>query len=326
MEIDGINIDLDFIEDKTLSFNLWMPMLSELEELAAHWLSPRRPDLKSGNGNATRRSPAAVVPTPAPWEERLGNALELITVKTLEATTQLWESPVEVDKREAPRQHRKKRVLALHPKRLEGRTDSDTFFSSIKSIRGFACIQIFFICLSKFIFVRGIRKESESHGAYQDMVREVGAPNILLTDNAQTQVGKKWRKMSQDNVTRQVKTVPHNQNQNQVECKIQDVKRRTIITLRYAMAPLVFWCYCMYFIVNCQNGSAQKELGYRSEGARVSDSHGEDVRPDSRHIHVQVSFLGADLVFRTNGDISEQQLPTWETCWYRLGTWQCVYL
>ena len=30
------------------------------------------------------------------------------------------------------------------------------------------------------------------------------------------------------------------------------------------MAPLVFWCYCMYFIIDCLNHSAQKELGYRT--------------------------------------------------------------
>jgi hypothetical protein len=149
LETDGIAVDLDFVDDKTLSFNLRTPKQEELDELEVHWLSPRRPDLKSGSGNSlARRSPAAVVPSPAPWEERLGNSPEMITVKTLEATTQLCESPVEMDKREtAPRQRRKKRVLALHPRRLEGRTDSDAFFSSVKSTRGNACIQIFFMVL-----------------------------------------------------------------------------------------------------------------------------------------------------------------------------------
>jgi hypothetical protein len=109
-----------------------------------------------------------------------------------------------------------------------------------------------------------MRKESESHGAYQDLVRDVGAPNLILTDNAQTEIGKKWTKTSRDNATRQIKTAPHNQNQNNAERKIQDVKHRTIMTLRYAAAPLVFWCYCMHFIVDCLNHSAQKELGYRT--------------------------------------------------------------
>jgi hypothetical protein len=64
----------------------------------------------------------------------LGNSPELIAVKTLEAAMQLRESPVEMDKRETPRQHRKKHVLALHAKRIEGQTDLDAFFSSVDSI------------------------------------------------------------------------------------------------------------------------------------------------------------------------------------------------
>jgi hypothetical protein len=158
LEVDGIHVDLDFVDNKTLLFKLQiMPTASELEELKVHWLSPRRLGLKSKNGNAMRCSPAAVVPTQAPWKERLGNPPEEITKKTLQAMTHLCESPVEMDKREAPRQHRKKRVQAFHPKRIEGRTDSDTFFLSIKSVRGYACIQIFFVCLHKFTFVRGMR-------------------------------------------------------------------------------------------------------------------------------------------------------------------------
>ena len=149
----------------------------------------------------------------------------MITVKTSAATIQLCGLPVEMDKREAPRQHRMKRVLALHPKRIEGRTDSDTFFSFIKSVRGYTCIQIFFACAAKLVFAQYMRKEMESHEAYQDLIREVGAPNLLLTRNAQTETGKKRTKTSRDNATRQVKTFPHNQD---------------ILTLHYSMAPLVF--------------------------------------------------------------------------------------
>ena len=152
-------------------------------------------------------------------------------------------------------------------------------------------IQIFFVCAAKFIFARCMRKEIEWHGAYQDLIREVGAPNLLLTDNAQTETGKKWTKTSRDNATRQVKTVPHNQNQNNVERKIQDVKRRTILTLvRYALAPLVFWCYCMYFIIDCLNHSAQKELEYRTAMEKM---------------------LG-----HTTPDISMFRFPFWCPVWY----------
>jgi hypothetical protein len=71
----------------------------------------------------------------------------MIMVKTLAVTTQLCESLVGMDKREAPRQHRKQRVQALHPKRIEGRMDLDTFFSSIRSVRNYVCVQIFYYVL-----------------------------------------------------------------------------------------------------------------------------------------------------------------------------------
>ena len=61
LEVDGIEIQLDFVDNKTLSFKLRAPTATELEELQVHWLSPRRPDLKSGNGSAIRRQPAAII-------------------------------------------------------------------------------------------------------------------------------------------------------------------------------------------------------------------------------------------------------------------------
>ena len=100
----------------------------------------------------------------------MGNSPEMIMVKTLEVTTQMCESPVKMDKRESPRQHRKQRVQALHPKRIKSRTDSDTFVASIKSVRNDACVQIYYSVLHRYIVVRGMRKESELHGAYQHLV------------------------------------------------------------------------------------------------------------------------------------------------------------
>ena len=50
LEVDGIDIELDFVDNKTLPFKLRTPTATELEELQVHWLSPRTPDLKSGTG------------------------------------------------------------------------------------------------------------------------------------------------------------------------------------------------------------------------------------------------------------------------------------
>ena len=87
-----------------------------------------------------------------------------------------------------------------------------------------------------------MRKESHSHYAYQDFIREKVAPVTLLTENSRTQTGKKWTETNRRNMTRQRHIALHNQNQNESEIFIVTVKRRTVLTMRYANAPLVFWC------------------------------------------------------------------------------------
>ena len=288
LEINGIEIKLDFVDEKTLSFNLRKPTEEELADLQINWLTNNDPEDRK-KLVTTRRSPGGIVPIPRPWDERLGNAPEHVTVKTLEATTQLCSAPVEMENRENPRQHRMKRIHPMHPTRIPGRTDSDTFFASVKSVQGFKCVQIFYTLVAKFIFVMGMRKESHSHNAYQDFIREVGAPATLLTDNSRTQTGKKWTETSRRNVTRQRHISPHNQNQNESERIIGTVKRRTVLTMRYANAPLVFWCYCMYFIVACLNHTAQKKLGYRTS---------------------------MEKMFGHTPDISMFRFSFWEPVWY----------
>jgi hypothetical protein len=198
LEVDGFHIPLDFVDDKTLSLQLRQPAPEELEKLEILWLTPRKLTANSNIHCTARRAPGGIVPVPAPWEERLGYAPELITVKTLKGTRQLCSSPVEMDQRENPRQHRKTRIQALHPRRITGRTGSDTFFSSVESVRKYMSVQIFFCVLKKFLYVKGTRRELHSHGMYQEFVRDVGAPNKLLRDNSQTQTGKKWTKTSRE--------------------------------------------------------------------------------------------------------------------------------
>jgi hypothetical protein len=172
-----------------------------------------------------------------------------------------------MENRETPRQHRKKRrLITLHPNRVDDRTDSDMFLSSIKSIRNYllCVVQLLIHIPSQFLFALCMFRETHSHGAYQDFVCEVGAPNILLTDSSQTQSGTLWTKASWENITKQIHSVPHNQNQNQVELKFQDIISWTILSLRLAKAPLTFWCYCMMWVIDCLNHSAHKGLNWRT--------------------------------------------------------------
>lgn len=151
--------------------------------------------------------------------------------KTLEATTQLYAAPVESENREIPRQHRKKRLHGLHGRRLRGRTSTDTFYASLKSIRNFRAIQLFVHEPSDHIYCKLLKKESHSHIALLDFFRNFGIPNILKSDNSQTQTGRKWTDSCRQYRIKQEYSVPHNQNQNYVENKIGDVKQNRLYVI-----------------------------------------------------------------------------------------------
>ena len=91
--------------------------------------------------------------TVAEWKELLDFPSESVVEKTLLSTTQLQVKPVKSEHRNIPKQHRKKQLLMLHPRRLRERTNTDTFFSTVKSIRGYLCIQIFCHVLSDFFYL-----------------------------------------------------------------------------------------------------------------------------------------------------------------------------
>ena len=239
-----------------------------------------------------------------PLSARLANCPDAIAERTLQATTQLRESTLDMDEREIPRMNRKKRGVPFSQRRLEGRTDSDTFFSSIKSIRGYRCIQVFVHLWTQFLCVTLLRRERDNHGAYQDFIRDVGTPNILLTDNAKSQVGKKWTETSRKNQTQQRQSAPDKQNQNQSERKVGDLKRRVGYTLFASQAPLVFWCYCMQFVVYCLNLTARRRLNWKTSVEALTGN-----TPDISHL--RFAFWDKAWYYEYNAKFPENP---WKPC------------
>ena len=87
--------------------------------------------------------------------------------------------------------NRKKIGVPFAQRRQEVRTDSKAFFSSVKSICGYRCVQLFVHLLTQFIWIANLQREKDNHGAYQDYIIEVGKQNISLMDNAKSQFGRK---------------------------------------------------------------------------------------------------------------------------------------
>ena len=123
-----------------------------------------------------------------------------------------------------------------------------------------------------------MQRESHSHGAYQDYIREVGASETIVTDSSKTQTGKKWETTSQNVMTKQRKFVPHNQNESKVERRIQDAKHKTTMLLQRSGAPLVFWCYALIFVIDCLNHIAKKMLNWRTS-SEVLNGDTADISP-----------------------------------------------
>ena len=76
------------------------------------------------------------------WKQRLGFAPDKVIKKTLEATTQLVPS-LETEAKEIMRDRLKTRTPELKVRRVNDAMFADTFFASIKSVRGFKCWNLY---------------------------------------------------------------------------------------------------------------------------------------------------------------------------------------
>ena len=82
----------------------------------------------------SRRIPSSVGVSIAIWRERLGFPVHEVATNTLANTTNMVQT-MEAETRDYMRNHKKTRVWALRPRRINDTCYSDTFFSSVVSIR-----------------------------------------------------------------------------------------------------------------------------------------------------------------------------------------------
>ena len=131
----------------------------------------------------SRRIASPVGSTTAEWRARMGYPTLKVMENTLTNSTNMI-TTLQSETRDYMRDHYKTRFWALRPKRIDDVCYSDTFFSSIVSIRGLKCFQMFAFKSSSYECIKLMRREAEAPGAYEDIIREVGAPNKMVTDNA----------------------------------------------------------------------------------------------------------------------------------------------
>ena len=135
-------------------------------------------------------------------------------------TTQMVQT-LQSETREYMRDHYKTHVWALRPKHINDTLYSDTFFSSIPSIGGYKCFQLFAYKASAYVVIQLMRRKSQAHESYEDVIRHHGAPNSTgVTDNAKELVGHKWTSINRKYCIESGFSVPHHQHQNYAEGKV----------------------------------------------------------------------------------------------------------
>ena len=67
--------------------------------------------------------------------------------------------------------------------------------------------------------------ESQMSQTLQDFIRRHGAPDVLMSDNAKTQIGKKVTEILRNYHIADHQSEPYYQNQNSAERRIQEIKK-----------------------------------------------------------------------------------------------------
>ena len=94
-----------------------------------------------------------------------------------------------------------------------------------------------------------MQRESEAPNTYEDLIRNVGAPNKMVTDNAKVLTGTKWTSISRKYCVATGLTVPDHQHQNFAENCGGNFKLALLRLFHYTPhAPLSYWCYAATFL------------------------------------------------------------------------------
>jgi hypothetical protein len=240
-----------------------LPSADDLKKYPIHELTSPLP-YEPQNRRHSRRGTKNKTVTLEEWRARLGFPTENVTRHTIANTTQMVKT-LQAETREYMRDHYKTRVLALRPRRINDTMYSDTFFSSVCSVRGYKCFQMFALKQSKVEFIKLMKKEAQAPEMYQDVIRDHGAPNRTVTDNAQVMTGTKWTAINRSYCIESGFTVPHHQHQNYAELQGGNFKLATIKLYHYTpWAPLIYWCYATQYLDMVRRSLSRNTLNWRT--------------------------------------------------------------
>lgn len=162
------------------------------------------------------------------------------------------------------RRHLKARYPELNRPRLRETFATDTFFSSVKALGGYLCMQLFVGVSSRFTATYGMHTESQGPQALEDFIRDYGAPFVIRSDNAKMEIGKTFTQICRKYNIKQTTTEPHHPQQNPAERQIQEVKKRVNMIMDRTGCPEEVWYLATQYVVYLLNRTATEALKWKT--------------------------------------------------------------
>jgi hypothetical protein len=197
------------------------------------------------------------------WKYNLGFPPDKVVTKTLAATTQMTPS-VETETREIMRDHLKTRLPGFIFPRRNDIVYMDTFFSSVTSVRGYSCFQLYSFKNSGFDLPVLMRRRSQAPTTILPLVQNCGIPHTIKSDNAPEFIGKAMKKELRRFLIDHKFTEPHHPNENLSERRGGMLKHAVVNLLQVSDCPLIYWCYAVEFLALARQCTARRSLNWRT--------------------------------------------------------------
>jgi transposase InsO family protein len=269
LTVDGEHLPFEFDGEK-IFFSISKPSDEDLELLDEFELNSMlcadadTPGAISSENIRRKRKREQFETVPlSEWSRRLGYRPDDVVRKTLDATTQHY-MEIEAENSRNPKRHFRARFPALKVPRQREAAATDTAKFNVKTSQGHTCSQFFSGLTSKRWYVHPLKKESHNFDALADYTRQVGAPTILHSDNAQSETGTEWTRFLRQHCIGTHTSEPNYPWQNPAEQEIGRFWDMVRLNMRESGAPIGMHHWCQKFCEQVNNVVARRSLHWKT--------------------------------------------------------------
>ena len=168
---------------------------------------------------------------------------------------------------------------ALNVHRRREPVATDYVYADVPAIdNGSMGAQIFIGTESEVCDVQGLKSPSQFVNSLEDNIRKHGAMDKLISNRAQTEIGKRALDILRALFISSWQSEPHQQQHNPAERKYQTLKRYTNTILNHTGAPAYTWLLCLTYVCFLLNRLACQSLQWHTP-LEALDGSTPDISP-----------------------------------------------